>query len=136
MEGEVKVSAPDSVKPHDHPDVIGGIVWSPLELEWIDRIVAEKDARIAELERGEILTDKELMAAVIVAVMSAKQSERDEAVRKLQKHILAVEAERDALKAQLADAVETLKATKLLERQWGVTLAADCLKRLGVTGDK
>ena len=47
-----------------------------------------------------ILEDKALVSAVIVAVMSCKQSERDDAVRKLQKHILAVEAERDAREAE------------------------------------
>jgi hypothetical protein len=46
------------------------------------------------------LDDKEICSAVITAVMSGKQSERDDACRKLQGHILAVEAERDAREAE------------------------------------
>jgi len=56
--------------------------------------------RNAELERGEILTDKELVGAVIECVMSVTQSNRDLHCRKLQRHILAVEAERDAREAE------------------------------------
>jgi regulator of replication initiation timing len=43
-----------------------------------------------------ILTSKEILSAVITAVMSNKQSDRDDACRLIQGHILAVEAERDA----------------------------------------
>lgn len=34
----------------DHPDLAGGIVWSRIELEWINKrlIIAEKDAEILE----------------------------------------------------------------------------------------
>lgn len=39
----------------DHPDLVGGIVWSRIELEWINKrlsdagaIIAEKDAEILE----------------------------------------------------------------------------------------
>ena len=83
------------------------------------RIVAEKDARIAELEH-----------------------QRDRAAESLDATEAALDAtfyERDALRTQLADAVETLKAIKRHSRfstrqlqQW----ANDCLKRIGVTGDK
>jgi hypothetical protein len=77
------------------------------------RIVAEKDARIAHLQRG-------FDAAVATVVAS--------------------EAERDALKAQLADAVETLKGLSV-HQGWNrqdfertpMALASDCLKRIGVT---
>ena len=79
----------------------------------VDRIVAEKDARIAEL--------------------SMLATNMEDSWKGVDRYAAMVEVERDALRAQLADAVDTLKATKLLERQWGVTLAADCLKRLGVT---
>jgi septal ring factor EnvC (AmiA/AmiB activator) len=51
--------------------------------------------RVAELERGEILTDKELVGAVIECVMSTTQSHRDDNCRKLQRHILRVEEERN-----------------------------------------
>jgi hypothetical protein len=40
-----------------------------------------------------ILTSKEILSAVITAVMSNKQSDRDDACKLLQGHILAVEAE-------------------------------------------
>jgi hypothetical protein len=30
----------EPVKPEDHPDYIGGVVWSPLELDWINRRLA------------------------------------------------------------------------------------------------
>lgn len=73
----------------------------------IEALVAERDARIteleqrnSELERGEILTDKDLLSSVITAVMSGKQSERDDACRKLQRHIIAVEDERDNREAE------------------------------------
>ena len=43
------------VAPHDHPDFVGGIVWSRIELEWINKrlsdaeaIIAQKDAEILE----------------------------------------------------------------------------------------
>lgn len=56
----------------------------------------ERDgARIAELERGEILTNKELVSAIVTAVMSKVQSDRDDALRKVQRHIIRVEQERD-----------------------------------------
>ena len=128
------MTAPDTVKPSDHPDFIGGIVWSPLELKWINRIVAEKDARIAELERDSL-------------PCNAWDSRCTQYAK-----------ERDALKAQLADAVaraerfasqliqavETLKgigeACEWNGSDWEPTLLADratnCLKRIGVTGDK
>ena len=61
----------------------------------------ERDgARIAELERGEILADKELMSAIITAVMSSVQSDRDDALRKVQRHIIRVEQERDEREAE------------------------------------
>lgn len=53
------------------------------------------EARAALLSNRQVLEDKELCSAIVVAVMSAKQSERDAAVLKLQKHILAIEEERD-----------------------------------------
>ena len=56
--------------------------------------------RIAELERGEILTYKELMSAIVTAVMSGVQSDRNEALRKVQRHIIRVEKERDDLETQ------------------------------------
>ena len=62
--------------------------------------LAEAQAKVEELSVGHILTDKELMSAVITAVMSGKQADRDEACRKLQYHIMAVETERDAREAE------------------------------------
>jgi len=70
-----------------------------------------------------ILTDKELLSAVIAAVMSGKQSERDDACRKLQGHIVAVETERDAREAECEkkdamyrDQIEyTVKLQRLIE---------------------
>ena len=83
------------------------------------RIVAEKDARIAEL--------------------SMLATNMEDSWKGVDRYAAMVEVERDALKAQLADAVETLKAIKRHSRfstrqlqQW----ANDCLKRIGVTGDK
>ena len=46
------------------------------------------------------LESKEILSAVITAVMSGKQAERDDACKKLQGHILSVEAERDAREAE------------------------------------
>lgn len=69
----------------------------------VTRLKAEMDAARAELAKartGQILTDKDLLSAVITAVMSGKQAERDEAVRKLQRHILRVEEERDQREAE------------------------------------
>ncbi len=28
------------IKPHDHPDFVGGWVWTPLEMRWIEQRVA------------------------------------------------------------------------------------------------
>lgn len=47
-----------------------------------------------------VLDEKEQAAAIITCVMSDKQWERDDAARKIQRHILAVEAERDAREAE------------------------------------
>jgi len=60
----------------------------------------EARAELAKARTGQILTDKDLLSAVITAVMSGKQAERDEAVRKLQRHILRVEEERDQREAE------------------------------------
>jgi hypothetical protein len=43
-----------------------------------------------------ILTSNEILSAVITAVISNKQSDREDACKLIQGHILAVEAERDA----------------------------------------
>lgn len=69
----------------------------------LERLQAEIDALARQLEEaraGRILTDKELSSAVITAVMSGEQAKRDEAVRKLQRHILRVEEERDQREAE------------------------------------
>jgi hypothetical protein len=47
-----------------------------------------------------VLTDKDIMSAVITCVMNDKQFVRNEACLKLQRHINAVEEERDALEAE------------------------------------
>ena len=46
------------VAPHDHPDFVGGIVWSECELAWINKrisdaeaLISAKDAEIERLER-------------------------------------------------------------------------------------
>ena len=52
------------------------------------------------IQSGEILTKKDLMLAVTTAVMSSKQADRDDACRKLQRHIVAVEHERDDREAE------------------------------------
>ena len=99
-------------------------------LQCAKRQCAKRDARIteleqrnAELERGEILTDKDLLSSVITAVMSGKQSERDDSCRKLQRHILAVEDERDNREAEC----ERLSADNLSLNErlgvWAIQLA-------------
>lgn len=81
--------------------------------------------RIAELERGEILTDKELMSAIITAVMSGVQSDRNDALRKVQRHIIRVEKERDDLETQC----EHMADYRALAEQRVVELGAE-VKRL------
>jgi hypothetical protein len=69
-------------------------------------LASDYDALAQQLEEartGRILTDKDLLSAVITAVMSGRQAKRDEAVRKLQRHIWRVEEERDALRAAIKD---------------------------------
>jgi len=39
----------DTINPHDHPDFIGGWVWTKLEMRWIEQRIA--DAVAAERER-------------------------------------------------------------------------------------
>jgi hypothetical protein len=68
-----------------------------------------------------ILTSKEILSAVITAVMSNKQSDRDDACKLLQGHILAVEAERDALAAELAEC----RNSRQREHDLRVTLAGE-----------
>jgi D-alanyl-D-alanine carboxypeptidase len=112
-------------------------------LQCAKRQCAKRDARIteleqrnAELERGEILTDKDLLSSVITAVMSGKQSERDDSCRKLQRHILAVEDERDNREAEC----ERLSADNLsLNERLGVcaiqlALSERKISTLAVTG--
>ena len=48
-------SGMEAVVATDHPDLVGGIVWSRIELEWINKrlsdaeaIIAQKDAEILE----------------------------------------------------------------------------------------
>ena len=60
------------------------------------RVAAAEDA----LASDPVLTDKDLCAAVIVCVMSGEQARRDEACLKLQRHISAVERERDCLETE------------------------------------
>lgn len=81
--------------------------------------------RIAELERGEILTDKELMSAIITAVMSGVQSNRNDALQKVQRHIIRVEKERDDLETQC----EHMADYRALAEQRVVELGAE-VKRL------
>lgn len=81
--------------------------------------------RIAELERGEILTDKELMSAIITAVMSGVQSDRDDALRKVQRHIIRVEKDLDDLETQC----EHMADYRALAEQRVVELGAE-VKRL------
>mgnify|MGYP000405536415 CR=1 FL=1 len=52
---EQNSSGMEAVVATDHPDLVGGIVWSRIELEWINKrlsdagaIIAEKDAEILE----------------------------------------------------------------------------------------
>ena len=70
------------------------------ELTRLKAELVEARAELAKARTGQILTDKDLLSAVITAVMSGKQAERDEAVRKLQRHILRVEEERDQREAE------------------------------------
>lgn len=56
------------------------------------------DSRISKASW--VLGEKEQAAAIITCVMSGKQWERDDAARKIQRHILAIEAERDAREAE------------------------------------
>ena len=52
---EQNSSGMEAVVATDHPDLVGGIVWSRIELEWINKrlydaeaIIAQKDAEILE----------------------------------------------------------------------------------------
>ena len=36
------------VAPHDHPDFVGGIVWSECELAWINKRISDAEATIAQ----------------------------------------------------------------------------------------
>ena len=52
---EQNSSGMEAVVATDHPDLVGGIVWSRIELEWINKrlsdaeaIIAQKDAEIIE----------------------------------------------------------------------------------------
>lgn len=43
----------DTIKPHDHPDIVGGWVWTKLEMRWIEEriaeaVSAEREAMVAE----------------------------------------------------------------------------------------
>lgn len=78
-----------------------------LAADYIERLQRERDeaqkrAEIAEdaLAENPILSDKDLVAAVITVVMNGQQSERDKACLKIQKHIMAVENERDARESE------------------------------------
>ena len=42
------------VAPHDHPDFVGGIVWSECELAWINKRISDAEAIIAQKD-AEIL---------------------------------------------------------------------------------
>jgi hypothetical protein len=67
---------------------------------WSVPVIRQAADELDEMKRGHILGDKELISAVITAVMSNKQGDRDDAVRALQKHIVAVERERDDREAE------------------------------------
>ena len=46
----------DAINPHDHPDFIGGWVWTKLEMRWIEQRIA--DAAVAERERIAALVEQ------------------------------------------------------------------------------
>lgn len=45
----------DIIKPYDHPDFVGGWVWTPLEMRWIEQRIVEAIA--AEREACAKLAD-------------------------------------------------------------------------------
>lgn len=99
-------------------------------IEDLNRIIAEKDARIAELE----CSDAESLA--LCRERAARIAEIERNLRAAYQHSQPqCEAERDALRTQLADAVETLKAARqsISGDPFTYKTLCDCLKRLGVT---
>lgn len=46
----------DTINPHDHPDFIGGWVWTKLEMRWIEQRIA--DAAAADRERIAALVEQ------------------------------------------------------------------------------
>jgi hypothetical protein len=46
----------DTIKPHDHPDFVGGWVWTKLEMRWIEEHIAKAIA--AERESAAVMTEQ------------------------------------------------------------------------------
>ena len=85
---------PEEFNSRHHSERDAELVEAKAEIERLRKEVG----RLMDAQRDyecPVLGDKELMSAVITAVMSSHQAERNEACRKLQRHIIAVEKERD-----------------------------------------
>ena len=72
----------------DHPDLVGGIVWSRIELEWINKRLSDAEAIIAQKD-AEILEQCRIngMGAEREAALLGK-AERQSAALKLARQVL------------------------------------------------
>ena len=126
------------IEAHDHPDFVGGIVWSDCELRWINGRIAELEAQLAAVtaERDENqkryirqLVETKLAQAKLleqITELQALLAKKDEALTKISFHLvdgtyyranviaqqaLAITSQSDALREHVqAKKVELLRS--------------------------
>ena len=79
------------VAPHDHPDFVGGIVWSECELAWINKRISDAEAIIAQKD-AEILEQCRIngMGAEREAALLGKVAQQSAALKLAREALLSV----------------------------------------------
>ena len=91
------------VAPHDHPDFVGGIVWSECELAWINKRISDAEATIAQ-------KDAEILEQCRINGMGA---EREAALLgQIERQSAALKLAREALIGALSDDQPYINASK------------------------
>ena len=106
------------VAPHDHPDFVGGIVWSECELAWINKRLSDAEAIIAQKD-AEILEQCRLngMGAERELALRGQMERQDERIKELEADADEEAHIRDRMAQLLAETAIVLKGPeKVLHR--------------------
>ena len=91
------------VAPHDHPDFVGGIVWSECELAWINKRISDAEAIIAQ-------KDAEIIEQCRLNGMGAEREAS--LLGKVERQSVALKLAREALIGALSDDQPYINASK------------------------